>query len=452
MSLLTLKVSEVENLMNKGQKTEVRRQKPDYNAENLSSVLCSLTSVCVKCGSCKALCPTYTEDATEGMSARGRIVLLKKFYEGYLDPSSKLNDKIFSCMLCGACNKLCPLGINVTEVICEGRKNFKEFSKKRRLFSFGVRFGLKRASNSFRILKFLETVNELIPVYKLYPFNVIKRMDIQFPDSALREGISIYKASKPRGRIALFTGCSVNFIYPNIGRSLIESLNTMNYDVILPKGEVCCGAPLMGLGLREDAAEMAERNMNAFKKLNIEAVIGICPTCIDFIKNEYRNLIGDGINNAVEVSQFFMDKIQKIKDRRQKADNKSLASDICYPGSVIYHDPCHCIYGLDVSAEPRQILKSMGFHLMDSERGCCGFGGTFRLLYQELSERILEKKVEEYKRADMIVTSCPNCILQLRSRIKDRPVKHIAEVINEIIKGDKRYGKKQTRNLDTAGA
>jgi glycolate oxidase iron-sulfur subunit len=76
----------------------------------------------------------------------------------------------------------------------------------------------------------------------------------------------------------------------------------------------------------------------------------------------------------------------------------------------------------------------MGFHLMDSERGCCGFGGTFRLLYQELSEGILEKRIEEYKRADMIVTSCPNCILQLRSRIKDRPVKHIAEVINECIR------------------
>ena len=377
-------------------------------------------NLCVKCGSCKALCPTYIEDVTEGMSARGRVVLLEKFHEGKLEPSKKLDERIFSCMLCGACNKLCPLGINVTDAMYEARNRLRDFNKKRRFLGLGIRLGLKKASNSFRILKFFETINEMLPVFRIYPFSAIKRMDITLPDSALRDGMSIFRVSKPRGRIAIFAGCSVNFIYPNIGRSLIESLNAMNYDVVLPKGEVCCGAPLMGLGRREDAVEMAERNMNVFKKLNVEAVIGLCPTCIDSIKNGYRSLIGDGIDNAVEVSQFFS-KLQPSAFSPQ-------------PSKVIYHDPCHSIYGLDVSVEPRQILRSMGFHLMDSERGCCGFGGTFRLLYQELSEGILEKRIEEYKRADMIVTSCPNCILQLRSRIKDRPVRHIAEVINECIR------------------
>ncbi len=377
-------------------------------------------NLCVKCGSCKALCPTYIEDVTEGMSARGRVVLLEKFHEGKLEPSKKLDERIFSCMLCGACNKLCPLGINVTDAMYEARNRLRDFNKKRRFLGLGIRLGLKKASNSFRILKFLETINEMLPVFQIYPFSAIKRMDVALPDSALRDGMSIFRVSKPKGRIAIFAGCSVNFIYPNIGRSLIESLNAMNYDVVLPKGEVCCGAPLMGLGRREDAVEMAERNMNVFKKLNVEAVIGLCPTCIDSIKNGYRSLIGDGIDNAVEVSQFFS-KLQPSAFSPQ-------------PSKVIYHDPCHSIYGLDVSVEPRQILRSMGFHLMDSERGCCGFGGTFRLLYQELSEGILEKRIEEYKRADMIVTSCPNCILQLRSRIKDRPVRHIAEVINECIR------------------
>lgn len=400
----------------------MRDSEVENSIHNTPSLHHSITPslLCVKCGSCKALCPTYIEDVTEGMSARGRVVLLEKFHEGELEPSKKLDERIFSCMLCGACNKLCPLGINVTDAMYEARNRLRDFNKKRRFLGLGIRLGLKKASNSFRILKFLETINEMLPVFRIYPFSAIKRMDVTLPDSALRDGMSIFRVSKPRGRIAIFAGCSVNFIYPNIGRSLIESLNAMNYDVVLPKGEVCCGAPLMGLGRREDAAEMAERNMNAFKKLNVEAVIGLCPTCIDSIKNGYRSLIGDGIDNAVEVSQFF-GKLQPSAFSPQ-------------PSKVIYHDPCHSIYGLDVSVEPRQILRSMGFHLMDSERGCCGFGGTFRLLYQELSEGILEKRIEEYKRADMIVTSCPNCILQLRSRIKDRPVKHIAEVINECIR------------------
>lgn len=377
-------------------------------------------SSCVKCGSCKALCPTYIEDATEGMSARGRIVLLEKFYEGELEPSKKLDDRIFSCMLCGACNKLCPLGINVIDAIYEGRNRLRDFNKKRRFWGIGIRIGIKKASNSFRILKFLETINEMLPVFRIYPFNAIKRMGITLPVSALRDGRYIFRVSKPKGRVAIFAGCSVNFLYPDIGRSLIDSLNAMNYDVVLPKGEVCCGAPLMGIGFKEDAAEMAERNMNVFKKLNVEAVIGLCPTCIDFIKNEYRSLIGDGIDNAVEVSQFF-GKLQPLAFSPQHS-------------KVIYHDPCHSIYRLNVTSEPRQILRSMGFHLMDSEVGCCGFGGTFRLLYQELSESILDKRVEDYKKADMIVTACPNCILQFKSKIKDKPVKHIAEIINESVR------------------
>ncbi|MDA8215378.1 MAG: (Fe-S)-binding protein [Nitrospiraceae bacterium] len=374
---------------------------------------------CVRCGSCKAVCPTYIEDVTEGMSARGRVILLEKFYEGELEPSIKLDDRIFSCILCGACNRLCPLGINVTDAIYEGRKNLKEFNKKRKFLNFSVRLGLKKAQKTFKALKFLESINEMLPVFSIRPFKAIKEMDISFPSSALRDDMSIFKAAKSKGRIAVFTGCSVNFIYPGIGRSLIDSLNAMNYDVILSKGEVCCGAPLMGLGLKDDAVEMAEKNMTVFKRLNVEAVIGTCPTCVHFIKNEYRNLVGDGIANAMEISQFFS-KFQPLAFSPQPSALK-----------IIYHDPCHSIYSLNVSAEPRQILKSMGFNLIDSERGCCGFGGTFRLLYQELSEGILEKRIEDYKKADMIVTSCPNCILQLRSKIKDRPVKHIAEIINE---------------------
>ncbi|HAK88702.1 MAG TPA: hypothetical protein DCP24_06510, partial [Nitrospiraceae bacterium] len=53
---------------------------------------------CVRCGSCKAVCPTYAEDASEGMSARGRVVLMEKFRCGELSPSKKLEDALFSCV------------------------------------------------------------------------------------------------------------------------------------------------------------------------------------------------------------------------------------------------------------------------------------------------------------------------------------------------------------------
>ncbi|MCK7502840.1 MAG: hypothetical protein MZV70_01230 [Desulfobacterales bacterium] len=42
---------------------------------------------CVRCGSCKARCPTYEEDPHEGMSARGGAVLLDSFLRGEIGVS-----------------------------------------------------------------------------------------------------------------------------------------------------------------------------------------------------------------------------------------------------------------------------------------------------------------------------------------------------------------------------
>ncbi|HCL81717.1 MAG TPA: hypothetical protein DHW81_05680 [Nitrospiraceae bacterium] len=258
-------------------------------------------------------------------------------------------------------------------------------------------------------------------------------MGLRFPDAALKDGMSIFKVSRPKGRIAVFAGCAANFIYPGTATALIESLNAMNYEVVLPKGEVCCGAPLMGLGLKEDAAEMADRNVKNFKKLNVEAVIGLCPTCVHFIKNEYKKLVGESIDIAMEISQFLSSELVSSK---LKAPQTGLRKNSKL--RVVYHDPCHSLYNLNIRPEPREILRSIGFNVVDSSGGCCGFGGAFRLLYQGLSEGILEQRIEDYKNADVIVTSCPNCVLQLRSKIKDKPVRHIAEVIREAMKGDRR--------------
>jgi len=261
-----------------------------------------------------------------------------------------------------------------------------------------------------------------VPVHKLPHLRTLHRMGINISGQALREGISLFKAGKPRGRVAIFAGCTVNFFYPHIGHALVKILNSMRYDVVLPKGEVCCGAPLLGLGCKNDAAETAERNMQVFKKMSVEAVIGLCPTCIHFIREEYKQLIGDNIEKAVEVTRFFAEELPEIKKDKDKDSQR-----------IAYHDPCHALYSLGLHAEPRTILKSLGINPIDSEKGCCGLAGTFRMLYPEMSRGFLEKKSDAYRDADVIVTSCPNCILQLKSGIKGRSVKHIVEVIMEAI-------------------
>jgi glycolate oxidase iron-sulfur subunit len=390
-------------------------------------------SHCVRCGNCKSACPTYLEFINEGMSARGRVVLMKKFIAGEIERSDTLDHRIFTCLLCGSCNTRCPLGISVTDAVYEGRRKLAK-SRKRWLFRAIMKYVFTDPERSLRLLQFLDNAGLLLPLSKLKPFSAFRELHPRIPKTRLRNEINIFKASKPRGRVAVFAGCTVDFLYPAMGLSLIHTLNALDYDVVLPKGEVCCGAPLLASGLRDETALLAEKNINAFKKLQAEAVISLCPTCTHFIKNEYPKIIGAGIGNALDITQFLADK--PIDSATVKKDEP--------PGTVIYHDPCHSVNYLGVQEEPRSILRNLGYEIAEpEERGCCGLGGTVRLLHDDVSNTILANRVDVLERAraaemsgvpETVVTSCPNCVLQLESRIKDRPVKHVIELIAANIK------------------
>ena len=382
-------------------------------------------NLCVKCGNCKTLCPTHIEFANEGMSARGRVALLKKFFFGEIEPSDNLDERIFSCLLCGSCNGLCPLGISITDAVYEGRRRLAD-RKKYWLFRTLMKYTFMDPARALRIFQFFESSGLLPSLRRLRPFRAVGDLGIRMPGTRLKDGASIFKVPNPRGRIAIFAGCTVDFLFPAMGLSLIYTLNAMDYDVVLPKGEACCGAPLLASGLRKEVEVLAEKNLNAFKKIQAEAVISLCPTCTHFIRDEYPKLVGDGIGNVMDISRF-LDDIPLDTILMQPAE---------LPGTVAYHDPCHSINYLGINNEPRKILKALGFGISEpAERGCCGLGGTVKLLYDDISEAILEDRVKALKGTDaskmpdMIITSCPNCVLQLGSRIKDRPVKHIIEII-----------------------
>jgi glycolate oxidase iron-sulfur subunit len=188
------------------------------------------------------------------------------------------------------------------------------------------------------------------------------------PDRRFRDNVQVVTVPNRKGRVAVFTGCSINFIYPQLGESLINVLHTLGYEVILPAGEVCCGAPLRTLGLEEEAAAMAEKNLDLFGKLHVDAVLSLCPTCTLTIKKEYPKLVGRGIENALDISEFITDKLKAFPFSDLSAHIKT----------AFYHDPCHLKYGLGITKEPRQIIGNAGIDLMDAEENrCCGFAGLF---------------------------------------------------------------------------
>jgi glycolate oxidase iron-sulfur subunit len=369
---------------------------------------------CVRCGSCKAQCPTYGEDPLEPMGARGRLVLLNGLITGKLKPSKLLNERIFSCVLCGACSASCPVGVDVAGAIYRGRALLADTDKKRRYLRYLARYAVRYPDFAFRMAKLSHRF--LFP--RLIRMGLIP-FSPELPEAPFRRVEQVLKVPKRKGRVAVFTGCSVNFIFPQYGESLINVLRRFGYEVILPKGEVCCGVPLRTLGLEKEAAELAKRNYRVFSRLNVDAVLSLCPTCTAALKFHYPDMIGKGLHDAMDISVFFRDKVGLADSIRK---------------TVFYHDPCHLRHDLGVNKEPREIIRKAGLDLVPSgDQGCCGFGGVFCLSCRDISNSLLKRRTERIidSDPDVVVTSCPGCILQLSRTITDRPVLHLVELIEE---------------------
>jgi len=378
-------------------------------------------SKCVRCGSCKAICPTYDQVPSEAMGTRGRLSLLLALSSGQIKPSSTLNDRIFSCTLCGACAGRCPLAVDVGEVILHGRSLLRKTDKRRRFLRFIVNFAARRPQLCFKIFRM--TQHPLFPYMQkmgLLPFK------LELPEYTLKDNVQVITVPHKKGRVAVFTGCTVNFLYHHLGESLINVLHHLGYEVILPSGEVCCGAPLRALGLEKKAIELAKKNIGIFSRLNVEAILSLCPACTLALKVEYPKLVGEGIDKVTDVASFLVDKIA-LPDSQDRAAGL---------GSAIYHDPCHLKYGLGIEKEPRGIMRSLGVDVVETggER-CCGFAGVFCLSHKEISGKLLRNSVADYRGAgaEAIITSCPGCMIQLSRGISDKPVLHLIEAVEEAI-------------------
>jgi glycolate oxidase iron-sulfur subunit len=374
---------------------------------------------CVRCGSCSVSCPTYDQESTEGMTARGRLALLWALSSGQCTPSKVLYDRVFSCTLCGQCTASCPLGVDIKELIYHGRTLLMKSDPNRKILRLLTRTFLRRAKLGFKVLGLTQhLVLPYLSKKKLIPDS------LEVPDTSLKERFQVFTVLKKRGRVAVFAGCTVNFLLPHLGEALIHVLFTLGYEVILLPGEVCCGAPFRTLGLEKEAVRCAEKNTEIFNKLHVDALLSLCPTCILTLKSQYPGLIGKGIPYATDISSFLADKIDDSVFPPLPLDNRKIK----------FHDPCHLRYGLGIEKEPRDILGMLGIELLKSNGvGCCGFAGTFSLSFPDLSQGMLAGCMKEYaaQGTEMLITACPGCMLQLNKSFAGKPVLHLIEVIEE---------------------
>ena len=130
----------------------------------------------------------------------------------------------------------------------------------------------------------------------------------------------------------------------------------------------------------------------------------------------------------------------KVSDFSEFLAKEGFQSQAVNPVTVTYHDPCHLKWHQGIFSQPREILSAIeGVKYMEMEGAddCCGLGGAFSIAHRDISLAIQDKKMQNIKNsgAQIVVTSCPGCLIQLRDGVRrnNLPVKvmHISELMRE---------------------
>ncbi len=407
---------------------------------------------CVRCGLCQSVCPVFAELQKETAVARGKVSLLRKVFSNGADYSGRLSTHLLQCLGCGACTESCPNGVRADELILAARALMVE----RKGLSIPKWLVLRKILNSVYLLPMLLKTSSLFQglVFKRVPreSGLHLRFSLPYlgrdrlipplanPSFLSRHGERI-DGTKGQKKVGLFVGCSINYLFPEIGESTLRLLDRYQFSAGVPKGQSCCGLPAYGSGDLETARSLARRNVEAFRPLALGQIIVPCASCYYFLKEGYLKLFpGDEeirsfTGKIVEPSTFFLDLIHAFPGDRHSRGEDGIVR-------LTYHDPCHLRRGMKIFQEPRQLLKSLPnveFLEMKQPNRCCGMGGSFNFIYYDLSKKIMERKLDDIEapKADAVTTSCMGCMIQLKDGIHGRKmgtrVVHLLEVLDKAL-------------------
>jgi heterodisulfide reductase subunit B len=190
----------------------------------------------------------------------------------------------------------------------------------------------------------------------------------------------------------------------------------------LAEEEPCCGAPLFQAGLQDDFSVNARRAYQKLKSSGVKKIIGIVPYCTHALARLFPRFV-DGYD--LEVRHFLEVVAAEIPSRKLRFPRKV---------KVTYHDPCQLVRFLKLIEEPRQILKAIeNITLVETDwthgewSTCCGGGGGFEAVFPELSQMLAVNRARELAEtgAEIIVTHCPGCIIQLKDGLRQLKVEGI---------------------------
>jgi glycolate oxidase iron-sulfur subunit len=374
---------------------------------------------CVHCGICLPQCPTYRVLGEEMDSPRGRVYLMRAAAEGRAELTPGLARHLDLCLGCRACETACPSGVPFGQLLEATRAQLD-------------RKGVRAPESAHATLEWAlsifphpDRLGALLWPLRLYqasglrtlvrasgmlaPFKRLQAMDALLPrvlPSATPLPELIPARGRARGRAALLTGCVQRFFFPEINLATARLLSAAGWEVVVPRGQGCCGALHLHAGRLDEFRAMA-RSLMATLGQDVDMVVTNAAGCGSALK-EYGHWLGDEraerfAGLVKDISEVLVDADLPLGELRE---------------TVTYHDACHLAHGQKVRAQPRELLGRIPgltlVELKDSDL-CCGSAGVYNLLEPEMAAELGRRKVERIREtgARIVATGNPGCIMQI---------------------------------------
>jgi len=227
------------------------------------------------------------------------------------------------------------------------------------------------------------------------------------------------------GKVLYFSGC-MSQLTPKIGKSIVSILTKakIGFEWVDQDGGLCCGRPLHTAGRLKEATELVRKNEELILASGTDTLLVSCSICYREFKERYHL---PGIR-VVHYADFLCEIIDKERIQIEKGD-------VCY----VFHDPCDLGRGCGIYEAPRDLIRKAASiseaPKNRTESVCCG--GSLGSLSLDFAhrEKITKASLDNLyaSKADAIATACPLCFTTF-ARYSDRPVKDIAQIIDEQIK------------------
>ena len=422
---------------------------PAFDAHRPPSA--ELAADCVHCGFCLPTCPTYVLWGEEMDSPRGRIYLMQAGLDG--EPmTDEMVGHIDACLGCMACVTACPSGVQYDRLIEATRAQverrhrrpltdrllreaiFALFPHPRRLrllrgpLRAYRRTGLQRAVQHSgvlaRISPSLAAMESLAPPVRPAP---------PLPERVAARG-------QRRAVVGMLTGCVQREFFPRVNAATARVLAMEGCDVVIPRGQGCCGALSVHNGREPEALAFARRTIDVFAAAGVEHVVVNAAGCGSSMK-EYADLLRDDPAYAGRAARFaatVRDVSELLTELGPVADRHPL------PVTVAYHDACHLGHAQGVRSQPRALLRGIpGLELREVPDAdiCCGSAGVYNLLFPQAAGELGDRKARSVLAtgAELLVTANPGCLLQVSAsleRLGGRvALAHTVEVLDASLRG-----------------